>query len=236
MMNMKLRLWQIPFVIALLTHFLIFTALGYALRDSFKEEIHYIEVTMNEVFAERPGSRPPEGVPVEASPDNAAVKSVQKPVKAQTRENAAVPQPQYAENVSGMPVMALRGSAGETGTGKAGNEAGEGDGGSGGGTGDGYGGRSLRQGLRLISGGDPPYPAEARANGWQGKVTVRLLVSAAGRVQDVHIAASSGYNCLDQAALREARRWHFNPASDEAGRTVAAWATRTIRFDLTNVK
>jgi protein TonB len=45
------------------------------------------------------------------------------------------------------------------------------------------------------------YPLLARRNGWQGQVQVGVRVEADGRLSHVHIAHSSGYRLLDNAAL-----------------------------------
>ncbi|MBL8428620.1 MAG: energy transducer TonB [Dechloromonas sp.] len=45
------------------------------------------------------------------------------------------------------------------------------------------------------------YPEEARAAGWQGSVTMRLVVSDAGSPLGVSLVDSSGFPVLDQEAL-----------------------------------
>lgn len=58
----------------------------------------------------------------------------------------------------------------------------------------------------------PPYPAAARAAGHQGRVVVRVHVSAEGRAESADLLHSSGYSELDQAAVDAVRRWRFRPA------------------------
>ena len=58
----------------------------------------------------------------------------------------------------------------------------------------------------------PVYPAAAKRAGEEGRVLLRVLVSADGRAQAVEIARSSGSELLDQAALDAVRRWRFVPA------------------------
>lgn len=57
----------------------------------------------------------------------------------------------------------------------------------------------------------PSYPEIARRNGWEGRVLVRVEVSAEGRPVSTAIAKSSGYGVLDQAALRAVKSWRFQP-------------------------
>ena len=78
----------------------------------------------------------------------------------------------------------------------------------------------------------PEYPSEARLNKWQGRVIVRVLVEASGRVADAQVAKSSGYNELDQAAEEVLYRWRFNPAYRD-GQPVTAWVKVPVSFKLT---
>lgn len=50
------------------------------------------------------------------------------------------------------------------------------------------------------------YPALARKHGWQGRVQVRLTLSASGRIDTTQIVQSSGYRVLDRNALKTLRR------------------------------
>jgi protein TonB len=57
----------------------------------------------------------------------------------------------------------------------------------------------------------PIYPETARRAGWEGRVTVRVEVSADGLPMSVALQKSSGYGVLDQAALRAVKGWRFQP-------------------------
>ena len=57
----------------------------------------------------------------------------------------------------------------------------------------------------------PAYPETARRAGWEGRVTVRVEVSADGLPLRVALEKSSGYAVLDQAALRTVKNWRFQP-------------------------
>jgi TonB family protein len=50
------------------------------------------------------------------------------------------------------------------------------------------------------------YPDEARRQGIEGTVHVRVLVNRSGRPEDVMITKSSGRNLLDSAAVRTAKK------------------------------
>ena len=77
----------------------------------------------------------------------------------------------------------------------------------------------------------PAYPALARRMGEQGKVTLRVLVSAAGNAEKVELRASSGSTRLDTAALDTVRHWRFVPARQGA-EAVPAWVLVPISFSL----
>lgn len=64
---------------------------------------------------------------------------------------------------------------------------------------------------RMIEGEPPRYPTESRRKKEQGTVVLRLLIGTDGRVQQVSIAESSGFDRLDKAAFDAARRWRWQP-------------------------
>ena len=92
-------------------------------------------------------------------------------------------------------------------------------------------GTGTTRGPRIVDGGRPDYPENARAKGWEGTVRLQILVNTDGRVEDVRIVAGSGYSELDQTAQRAVRSWRFSPALKN-GSPVAAWAAVPVVFDL----
>jgi TonB family protein len=62
-----------------------------------------------------------------------------------------------------------------------------------------------------LKGDAPSYPDEARRHGFQGTVTVDVLVDENGHVQDPHIRESAG-EVLDNAVLETVRGWLYLPA------------------------
>jgi protein TonB len=77
----------------------------------------------------------------------------------------------------------------------------------------------------------PPYPAEARAAGQEGRVWLRVKVDATGKVAAISVYESSGYELLDDAALRTVRRWVFYPAKRN-GKPVAYEYLKPVRFTI----
>jgi protein TonB len=79
----------------------------------------------------------------------------------------------------------------------------------------------------------PAYPAPARRLGEQGRVVLRVHVSAEGLPRDIETAASSGSVRLDSAARAAVERWRFVPAR-QGGQSVAAWVLVPLNFSLGN--
>lgn len=77
----------------------------------------------------------------------------------------------------------------------------------------------------------PDYPDAARAAGIQGTVWVRLTVDATGKVTAARVQESSGYEVLDDAALRTVRRWVFRPARRD-GKAVSAQVDKPFEFSI----
>lgn len=77
----------------------------------------------------------------------------------------------------------------------------------------------------------PPYPRLARKLGHEGVVQLEALISVAGRVDDLRIAASSGHESLDAAALEAVRSWRFS-AGQRNGQPVAMRVRVPVRFSL----
>ncbi len=58
----------------------------------------------------------------------------------------------------------------------------------------------------------PVYPPLAVNRGWEGKVLLRVSVSAEGTPLSVSINQSSGHESLDDAAVEAVEKWKFIPA------------------------
>lgn len=77
----------------------------------------------------------------------------------------------------------------------------------------------------------PEYPPVARRRGEQGRVLLRVTVSTSGEATVVAVSHSSGYELLDQSALRAVRTWRFVPAKFN-NHAVVAEVTVPVRFTL----
>ncbi|WAK02531.1 energy transducer TonB [Methylobacter sp. YRD-M1] len=77
----------------------------------------------------------------------------------------------------------------------------------------------------------PKYPAVAKRRGWQGKVRLRVSVSAEGYSEAVAIHSSSGYEALDESAVEAVKKWRFNPAK-RGSTAVASSVIVPINFTL----
>ena len=75
------------------------------------------------------------------------------------------------------------------------------------------------------------YPADARQQGIEGQIRVRLLVDASGKVADRRLLNKLGYG-LDELAMARAARFEFDPARDTDDRAVASVVVWTFTFTL----
>lgn len=78
---------------------------------------------------------------------------------------------------------------------------------------------------------DPEYPLAARRRGQQGTVVVSVTVNPVGRAIAVALKESSGFELLDQAALRAVAAYEFEPAR-VGGRAVESQIEVPVRFQL----
>jgi protein TonB len=79
----------------------------------------------------------------------------------------------------------------------------------------------------------PKYPAIARNRGWEGKVLLKVRVSAEGHSAEVTLHRSSGHEALDESAIAAVKKWRFIPA--KRGETeVASSVIVPINFTLNN--
>lgn len=64
---------------------------------------------------------------------------------------------------------------------------------------------------RMIAAKPPSYPLESRRKKEEGTVVLTVLLDTQGRVSDVAIAQSSGFERLDHAALTAVKDWRWSP-------------------------
>ncbi|WP_051911371.1 energy transducer TonB [Methylomicrobium agile] len=77
----------------------------------------------------------------------------------------------------------------------------------------------------------PEYPRLAKSRGWQGKVLLRVQVTADGHSAAVAVQQSSGHELLDEAAVEAVRQWTFIPAK-RGDAPIASAVTVPIQFKL----
>ncbi len=86
--------------------------------------------------------------------------------------------------------------------------------------------------LDLAHSREPEYPLQSRQLGEQGSVLLQVLVDIDGRVREVKLAQSSGYDRLDQAALREIKSaYRFLPGTVD-GTPQPMWYTIKYNWKL----
>jgi len=76
------------------------------------------------------------------------------------------------------------------------------------------------------------YPRFARLQGYQGRVTLRVRVAPNGTVITVDIEQSSGYDILDQSALRQMKSVPFLPALDRKGKPIETEVIQSVNFTI----
>lgn len=93
----------------------------------------------------------------------------------------------------------------------------------------------VKKPARLIKSERPPYPKEARQQGREGTVVLRITVGAGGDVENVKIQESSGFPELDESAAQSVKTWQFDPAKlgDDP---IASAVDLPVRFDLEEYK
>lgn len=77
----------------------------------------------------------------------------------------------------------------------------------------------------------PGYPPLSRRMGEEGKVVLRVLISADGKPEKIEIHKSSGYERLDRHAQDTVQRWRFVPGKRN-GVPEAMWNLVPINFVL----
>ena len=77
----------------------------------------------------------------------------------------------------------------------------------------------------------PKYPPLARERGYEGTVYLRALIERDGRVGNLAVDRSSGYEILDRAAVESVREWTFLPAQKDQ-KPVASWVLLPVKFVL----
>ena len=134
-----------------------------------------------------------------------------------------------ASGVSSVSLAQLGGGGRGRGAGRgAGRGLGEGEGG-------GTGGGVMRLGAgivdpKVLKEVRPTYTPDAMRAKIQGEVLLEAVVLDSGLVGDVKVVKSLDPNGLDQEAIKAAKRWLFQPATDRSGKPVAVYVTLALSF------
>lgn len=64
---------------------------------------------------------------------------------------------------------------------------------------------------RLVEGSPPKYPLESRRKKEQGTVVLRVVIGTDGKIAQVAVSESSGFERLDKAAIEAVKRWRWQP-------------------------
>ncbi len=90
-----------------------------------------------------------------------------------------------------------------------------------------------RFGVTYLNNPAPEYPSLSRRKGEEGRVLMKVLVSADGASEDVQIEKSSGSDRLDNAAVSAVKRWRFIPAKKN-NQPLSAYVLVPMKFSLDN--
>lgn len=85
---------------------------------------------------------------------------------------------------------------------------------------------------QFIGGADLVYPADAMANGVEGRVVVRYDVTVAGTVANAVVIESEPTGVFDDAALAAVRSWRFRPMVDHGEAVTASMRVSELVFRL----
>lgn len=81
----------------------------------------------------------------------------------------------------------------------------------------------------------PRYPRKARRDGWEGTTLLRVLVDPDGAPGRVTVERTSGFDVLDEAAMKAVRRWRFHPARRGVA-PLSSWVRIPVVFRLEEVR
>lgn len=88
-----------------------------------------------------------------------------------------------------------------------------------------------RFGVSYLNNPAPDYPQTSRRLGEEGRVLMKVLVSADGSAENVQIEQSSGSERLDNAAVNAVKRWRFIPAKKN-NHALSAYVIVPVKFSL----
>ena len=81
----------------------------------------------------------------------------------------------------------------------------------------------------------PRYPRKARRAGWEGTTLLKVLVNSEGAPGRVTVERTSGFEILDEAAVKAVQRWRFHPARRGIA-PLSRWVRIPVAFRLEEVR
>ncbi len=75
------------------------------------------------------------------------------------------------------------------------------------------------------------YPEQARRDGQEGRVVIKICINTSGKVDSSEVATTSGNALLDDAAVRMGKAFRFKPPTQE-GKPVSTCPTLPVKFQL----
>ena len=81
----------------------------------------------------------------------------------------------------------------------------------------------------------PRYPRKARRAGWEGTTLLKVLVNPDGAPSRVAVERTSGFDILDEAAVKAVRRWRFHPARRGTA-PLSTWVRIPVAFRLEGIR
>lgn len=86
-------------------------------------------------------------------------------------------------------------------------------------------------GVAYLNNPAPSYPRISKRTGEEGRVLLKVLVSAKGDAESVSLEKSSGFERLDEAAKEAVKKWRFVPAR-KGERALSAYVLVPVKFSL----
>jgi TonB family protein len=93
-----------------------------------------------------------------------------------------------------------------------------------------YTGREVDVKARLLTRPEPSYTQDARKNGIEGTVVLKVIFAKDGQVTNIRTVAGLPYGITEQA-IKAARKIKFTPAMKE-GKPVSMWMQLEYNFTL----
>lgn len=88
-------------------------------------------------------------------------------------------------------------------------------------------------GVSYLNNPAPAYPRFSRRKGEEGRVLLKVLVTAKGAPEQVEVENSSGHKRLDEAAIKAVQNWRFVSARKGA-EALSAYVLVPVKFSLDN--